>query len=156
MASQPSPESARSAQPFGLPVSPARMYLVVNEGAEVGRCFALEKKIVRLGRSEGHADIVLPDDPRISRRHATVIRLPHPRGAHYVVIDEGSKNGVLVNDQRVEVQCLTPCDAIRMGGTVLDFLPEELLPDEQDRVVIAPLSVDSELDRADLRKPGEA
>ena len=142
-------------QPFGLPVSPAEMYLVVNEGTEVGRCFALDKKVVRIGRNSADADVVLPGDPRLSRRHATDIRLPHPRGAHFVVIDEGSKNGVLVNNQKVEVQCLTPCDAIRVGGTVLDFLPVELLPAEKDRVVVSPLSVDPDLDRADLRKPGE-
>ena len=142
-------------QTFGLPVSPATMYLAVREGADPARCFPLDASIRRLGRSGQHADIVLRGDPRISRRHATIIRLPHPRGAYYIIVDEGSRNGVLVNDRRVEVHCLSPCDVIRLGSTVLEFLPEELLPAERDLVTLEPLSVDPDPERKAYRKPGE-
>lgn len=149
---QPAPTGA-SGQTFGLPVSPAMMYLAVRAGGDPGRCFPLDNALLRVGRSSQHADIVLRGDPRISRRHATVIRLPHPRGAHYIIIDEGSRNGVLVNDQRILVHCLTPCDEIRLGATILDFLPEELLPQEHDLVTLEPLAV--EPDHEAYRRPGD-
>lgn len=131
------------------------MFLAISQGAEVGRAFELTKRIVRIGRSGEHAEVVLRGDAKVSRRHATVIRLPHPRGAHFVLIDEGSKNGVLVNDRRVEVHCLNPCDQIRIGSTVLDFLPVELLPDEDDKVSLSPLLVESDPDGLVYRRPGE-
>jgi len=147
--------TTRSIQQFGLPVSAATMYLVVRDGVDAGRCFTLDRSLVHVGRSSDRAELVLKNDSRISRRHATLIRLLHPRGAHFVVLDEGSKNGVLVNGARVQVHCLTPCDVLQLGNTTLDFLPAEMLPAESDHVSLMPLEVDASLDRNDLRKPGE-
>jgi len=155
LASTTPPGAANSFPKFGLPVCPANMFVFVREGTEPGRAFPLNRNIVRLGRSAQHADLVLSGDARLSRRHATIVQLARPGGRHYILIDEGSKNGVLVNNRRVDVHCLTPCDTIRIGGTVLEFVPEELLPVESDIVTLEPLSVPSDVDRSDFRKPGE-
>ena len=50
-----------------------------------------------LGRDPGAADVVLEDDPEISRRHCTF----SPAGAGLTVEDLGSTNGTFVNGRRV-------------------------------------------------------
>ena len=51
------------------------------------------------------------DDPSTSRRHARIT----PISSGYIVEDLGSKNGTLVNDERISVRALQPGDRIRIG-----------------------------------------
>ena len=52
-----------------------------------------------------------------SRRHAEIRR----DGADFVIVDLGSTNGTLVNDQQVAEATLEDGDRITIGRTVLEF-----------------------------------
>ena len=66
--------------------------LVVESGALAGATFSFDRRVV-IGRGE-IADVRL-DDVTISRRHAEV----RPAGDGWEVVDAGSANGVLLNDE---------------------------------------------------------
>ncbi|MBC7250833.1 MAG: FHA domain-containing protein [Anaerolineae bacterium] len=61
--------------------------------------FPLDKSVIRIGRAEDN-DIVITDRfqgwDTVSRVHATIER----DGARYVIVDQGSLNGVYVNGRR--------------------------------------------------------
>ena len=52
---------------------------------------------VVIGRDPGAADVVLDQDPEVSRRHASF----SPAGAGLTVQDLGSTNGTFVNGHRL-------------------------------------------------------
>lgn len=56
-------------------------------------------------------------DPGASRRHAEIRR----RGDEYVLVDLGSTNGTLLNDNPVKEATLSDGDRITIGRTVLEF-----------------------------------
>lgn len=70
--------------------------LVVRTGEQVGEALALDRPLVRLGRSP-ESEIPL-DDITVSRRHAEIRR----EGNRYLVSDVGSLNGTYVNQQRID------------------------------------------------------
>ena len=72
------------------------------------------------------------DDPSASRRHA-VMRFQDDR---YVVEDLGSKNGTLVNDQRIEVHRLEHRDQILVGSVEVKYLAE-VEDDRRSTVVVS-------------------
>jgi DNA-binding NtrC family response regulator len=80
----------------------------------VGRRIAIGAG-VRFGRVAGHDVDAEIEDPRMSRRHATVA----PRGPVVELRDEGSSNGTFVNGERVDVHVLAPGDVVRMGNTLV-------------------------------------
>ena len=87
--------------------------------------FPLIKERVTIGRSR-ESDIFLPDQ-WLSRHHAEIRQ---KTDGHYVV-DLGSKNGTLVNGEKLgKEQRLRPGDIITLGEHVLTFMPDE--PAESD------------------------
>ena len=56
-------------------------------------------------------------DPGASRRHAEVRR----KGDDFVIVDLGSTNGTLVNDDPVSERTLEDGDRITIGQTTLEF-----------------------------------
>src|SRR3954469_21111240 len=83
----------------------------------------------------------LGDDPRLSRRHARIVRNTDDR---LLLEDLGSSNGSFVNDERVrDYRLLEPGDQIRMGITTLELLGERL-PSAGDRTVVGSATIPGE------------
>ncbi len=94
-------------------------FVKVLTGPQAGRRLSLEPHFIEwtLGRSRDCELAV--DDPNISREHAKVVR--DWRG--YTVFDLGSKNGIVVNDKRVEGhKVLRDRDEIAFGSTTMVFV----------------------------------
>ena len=86
--------------------------LRANGGPLDGRVFRLEKPVTTIGRSPT-SDIVLTDSD-VSARHAeVVVGVTTAR-----IVDKNSRNGVRVNDARVEEQAVEPGDRIQIGSTI--------------------------------------
>jgi pSer/pThr/pTyr-binding forkhead associated (FHA) protein len=80
-------------------------------GPQAGRIVEVRHALTvgRGARCELHLD-----DPKVSRRHATVLR----DGGGLAVRDEGSLNGTWLNDERVTGQWqLSRGDRLRIGGS---------------------------------------
>ncbi|HEX6543162.1 MAG TPA: FHA domain-containing protein [Ktedonobacterales bacterium] len=91
--------------------------LVVSEGKEPGRNYDIRKERITIGRSRD-SDVFL-EDLAVSRTHTTITRQPDGR---YLLRDENSANGTLVNGQRVADQVLEDGDKIQVGQTLLVFV----------------------------------
>lgn len=94
-------------------------FVKVLSGPEAGRRLNLEAHFTEwtLGRSRDCELAV--DDPNISRQHAKIVR--DWRG--YVIFDLGSKNGVVINERRVEGEkVLRDKDEIAFSTTKIVFV----------------------------------
>jgi len=94
----------------------AEIHVLTAEGDS--RKLALTRERTTIGRSR-EADVYLPDQ-WLSRRHAEIER----RADGYYIVDLGSKNGTLLNDQRVEQQRLAPGDVLALGDYRLTFVDD--------------------------------
>ncbi len=106
---------------------PARAASPAAGGSDVELGVLLLKEVllghdaITIGRA-AESDLVL-DDPRVSARHARIVRL----GLDYYLLDLGSTNGTFVNEQRVrDVHRLRPGDTIVIAGTPLTFLRRQI------------------------------
>lgn len=93
-------------------------FLIVQRGEDIGRRFDIDTTQLTIGRGSDN-DLVL-NDPMVSRYHAVVKR----QGTRYSLIDLGSSNPVVINDQPLEpgvVQQLTHRDVVFIGKTVFSF-----------------------------------
>ncbi len=116
-------DAARPLPPLALVPSPqppdpaAAAKLVVIAGPDQGRVFDLRSGLeVRIGRAVDN-DVVLTDIA-VSRKH---LALGWDGGA-WVVHDNGSGNGTLINDRLEDGRCqLHHADRIEIGNTVLRF-----------------------------------
>lgn len=98
--------------------------LIVVHGPLKGKRFEITARHMRLGR-DASADIVI-DDPKVSRQQATL----QTDAGVVSLIDGGSTNGTAINDTRLhrgEMAVLRRDDLIKVGGTVLKFLPQDEL-----------------------------
>jgi pSer/pThr/pTyr-binding forkhead associated (FHA) protein len=95
--------------------------LVITKGPGVGRDIALVAECV-IGRATD-VDFIL-EDTLASRRH---VRLSEEAGA-WIVEDLGSRNGTLVNGQRVQRQAVNDGDVLRVGGTEMIFRGDVAAP----------------------------
>ncbi len=100
----------------------AQVVVIHRDGSE-GGVYALEEGQSDIGSRQG--DIVLPDDPYLSPRHARIER----RGDTFVLRDLESLNGVYIR-LRDPVE-LTRGDMFLIGQQVLRF---EVLPETERRV----------------------
>lgn len=71
----------------------------------------ITKSVFILGRGKEVSDVVLPNDPQVSRQHAAVI---FARGDFYIE-DLASSNGTYVGDRRVRRGKLKSGDLIKIG-----------------------------------------
>ncbi len=90
-------------------------YLSAKSGPHAGTRLRLKGPVTALGRDPS-CDIVLADS-RVSRHHAE-IRL---EASGYTIYDLQSRNGTLVNRQRIERQTLQDGDEIQIGQSILIF-----------------------------------
>jgi pSer/pThr/pTyr-binding forkhead associated (FHA) protein len=77
-------------------------------------------KMISIGRDEVN-DIVIRDDPLVSRRHALIEK----DGSEYFVMDKGSTNGTYVNNNPIgscERIRIRTGDTISVGKTKLEIL----------------------------------
>ena len=92
-------------------------YLQQNDPASTRH--ALEGSRITIGRHADN-DIVLPGDTRVSRHHAEVA----DRDGEWFLRDLRSRNGSLLNGQRVSESPLRGGDRIKIGGSTFVFSAE--------------------------------
>ncbi len=93
-------------------------FLIVQRGDEIGRRVDLHAEQITIGRGSDN-DVIL-NDPMVSRYHAVLKR----QGDQYGVIDLGSSNPVVVNDQGLEpgvARQLAHRDVLLIGRNVFSF-----------------------------------
>jgi FHA domain len=98
-----------------FPKPPAGRHLGIEDGDGV-LLVALDRPVLHLGRSPS-ADVLL-DDATVSRRHAVIAR----EGEDTVLLDNRSRNGVLLNGARVSRAVLRHGDQIQLGRVVMRYL----------------------------------
>jgi pSer/pThr/pTyr-binding forkhead associated (FHA) protein len=106
-------DRARAAGRFPKP-APGR-HLAIEDGDDVV-LVALDRPILHAGRSPS-ADIVL-DHVTVSRRHAVF----STEDEGIVLLDDRSRNGVLVNGERVGRALLRDGDVIHLGEVVMRYV----------------------------------
>jgi hypothetical protein len=96
------------------PTVPSKLLLV--EPAEMrGSTLSLVDEI-RVGRSP-ECDVALADDPFVSTYHARFFR----SGENWIVEDQGSTNGTLVNSQRITTPtAIRIDDRVQIGSAVFE------------------------------------
>jgi pSer/pThr/pTyr-binding forkhead associated (FHA) protein len=94
-----------------------KLHVVPPEGLPFDHPFTGDSLVV--GRA-ADADLMLAD-PFLSRRHSRLFRA----GSTVYVEDLGSRNGTLLNGQKVlEPSAIVPGDTVRISGSVLTLLEE--------------------------------
>ncbi len=107
--------------------------LTIREPSGGERELQLDADVIRLGRARD-CDVPL-ESGYISRYHARLER----SGRAWQLIDEGSKNGVILNGRRVSRNhALFPGDSIRLGDVTLTFQLAEA--QDSDRTIIYPFA----------------
>ncbi len=100
----------------------------VVEGPDAPREIELESREHIIGQLSG-CDLVLTD-PFVSGRHARLI----PRGGEWMIVDLGSRNGVLVDGKPVTEAWWRPGETVQLGHTVLRLIaPEQFEPIAPDQ-----------------------
>lgn len=90
--------------------------LLSIHGHNIGLKYELKGKTT-IGRADEN-DIWIPH-PNVSRYHCVIEK----RGSQYYIIDNNSKNGVIVNGKKVAEALLQPQDKIQIGNTTFVFEP---------------------------------
>jgi len=90
----------------------------------------MDPKGMAIGRSR-ECDIAL-EDHRVSRRHASIFQDPFKR---WLIQDLGSRNGVKVDGERVDVCALIPGRRVQIGPFVLLLAQEVAAQIPQDPAV---------------------
>ncbi len=85
--------------------------LVFLNGTRAGAALNLGDTPVTIGRRPSRTIVYGDDEPLVSIDHATI----ECRNGNYVLRDEGSRNGTLVNSERVTEQQLEHGDLIQFG-----------------------------------------
>src|SRR5436309_2745692 len=95
---------------------PSSASLEMISGKEKGKSYELVSERLSVGRSENN-DIVLPSES-VSRYHAVFERTEDGR---YIVRDNQSKNGVVLNGTPVSESDLQEGDVVQIGTFVFRF-----------------------------------
>lgn len=120
---------------------PMGLILEIIEGIQKGECFRLADKMT-LGRKK--ADIMIKD-PNISTLHAIV--LIDDNGIP-ILVDQGSRNGLIVNESIVQKIALYPGTIFMVGNT--EFVVKSLSDEEIE--TLFPSKTWRELFRDDIEK----
>ncbi len=99
--------------------------IVCIEGTVAGRSWELSAGTFVIGRRPG-SDLYLPQEPGVSKTHAKIVA----DGEQYVLIDEESRNGTIVNGRAIRRQPLVDGDTIQICGCKLRFSQTEGMSDK--------------------------
>lgn len=110
------PEPQFVTDPTGSPHGDTGRRLVVVGGAAPERMYLLTSAECLIGR-DPDADVALPDDPTVSRTHASI----RFEGGAHVLHDAGSSNGTFVNGVALTSCALSPGDVIQCGSVRLRY-----------------------------------
>jgi pSer/pThr/pTyr-binding forkhead associated (FHA) protein len=125
-------------QPLHSKIDQPARFVIHAPNGDTLQDYLLEKPDIVIGRIP-ESDISFPEDRLISRMHATV----HYEDGHYMLRDEGSANGTLVNNQplaRMTDWTLRNGDEVLIGDHVLTFKAFTPIPSdiEESATVIMP------------------
>ncbi len=95
--------------------APPAMLIRLREGQEAG-VFRVTERGLSIGRRTDN-DIVILDDPQVSRQHARV----YYQGPRAYIVDCASAGGTYVNGERVHERRLLGDEEIRVGLTLFSF-----------------------------------
>jgi len=96
-------------------VAPAGHYLALDAAGSEPLLIPLEERVLHVGRAVSAG--LRFEDPRVSRRHAIVVRY----GRHVRVLDDRSSGGVFVNGVRVIATSLSDGDVVRIGPVAMTY-----------------------------------
>lgn len=116
----PPPPTPSAAKPPSAPSQPATVEIVRSATGSLER-IQLTKDVTRLGREPGVEVTIEAAAAVVSRRHAEIQK----RNGLYMLVDLGSFNGTLLNEQRITAPTpLYDGDRIQlgMGGPILRFI----------------------------------
>ena len=102
-------------------------YLRLYKGDHLQRQWKIDSDLISIGRSSNN-DIVLPS-AGVSKHHAIIQKVGHT----LVVSDQGSANGVYVNDQKVTESRLQYWDEIQIFDYVIKYMAAARLPGEEEK-----------------------
>lgn len=112
LAGQEPPDPPDGSEPPGEP------FLIGTYGPLVGQRYTIEDREMTIGRAKT-SDICV-EQASVSRTHATIGK--EERGV--AVRDQGSENGLFVNDKRVEGAFLGDGDLIKIGRSIFKFIED--------------------------------
>jgi general secretion pathway protein A len=119
-------ENAVLEQVAALAATPSEAKLVITVQGEPEREVSLKSDRILVGRGE-EADVRI-DSVFISRYHALIVR----DGAHDLLLDLGSTNGLLVNSRRIVRRALRHRDLIQVGPARVMYINEHASNVEPD------------------------
>lgn len=103
----------------------------IIKGPHAGTKFDFSKPSITIGRGPEN-DVVLSNDPRVSRQHAEIKRRG-PDG--FVLVNLSSKNFILVDGQNVQTEVITSRSNIQIGESEIRFTEE--LPEVTPEMPVA-------------------
>jgi ATP-binding cassette subfamily B protein len=112
---------APTAPPFALPVPPVarpalRAQIVIEVDGKIVATRALDKETLMVGRQPGN-DVQVPS-ALVSGKHAMLMQ----QNGQWLIVDRGSRNGLMYQGQRVERHMLNRGDRIYLApGVVIRF-----------------------------------
>jgi tetratricopeptide (TPR) repeat protein len=112
--------------------------LDVVKGPHAGTKLSFTKGAVTIGRGPEN-DVVLANDPRVSRQHAEIKQ----RGSDFIVVNLSDKNFVLLNGQNIQSEILVKGAVVQIGDSEIKFDYESPAlevpppPPAQQRAVLA-------------------
>lgn len=103
--------------------------LLLMGGDSAGRIFSFDKPVVTIGRGPEN-DIVLANDPKVSRVHAEI----RQEAGQWMVHNVSQRNSILVHGERVEEKVLSHGQQIQIGSTILQIQLESF-EDQATRLI---------------------
>lgn len=94
-----------------------RFALEVVKGPHAGTKLAFTKGAVTIGRGPEN-DVVLANDPRVSRQHAEI---KQRGGTDFIVVNLSEKNFVLLNGQNIQSEVLAKGAVLQIGDSEIKF-----------------------------------
>lgn len=107
-------------------------------GHYIGQTFTVDGAAMTIGRGED-ADIHI-DDEGVSRHHAKIVKV----GKDHLLVDLGSRNGLIVNGFGVTEHELEDGDRVQLGATtILRFAYHDQLEQDFQQRVLSSVSIDA-------------
>ncbi|WP_413586230.1 FHA domain-containing protein [Bdellovibrio sp. HCB274] len=102
----------------------------VIKGPHVGLRLSFTGGTAKIGRGPEN-DIVLANDPRISRLHAEI----RQRGNEFLIVNLSQKNFVMLNGESIQSEILNKGSVIQVGDSEIRFTPEVVAIEQEPPAV---------------------